>query len=357
MMKVPNHVIFQKGCSEQAISQCLETRSTTIVTSQGTKARFLDDLLSRLAPTASQIIILPSHTPNFTSCSDAFDKMVQPTDCILAIGGGSVIDTAKVIALKRSYSDFSMVEKAIRNSSYKDDIESTPIVAIPTTAGTGSSITPWGTVWDYTARLKYSVNHRSLAPVKAFFDPELTLSAPRELTICCALDALSHAFESIWNLNKTPDSRAYARKSITLLLSSLEELANDLSNVQLRENVLQASMFAGLAFSQTKTSVAHALSYYLTLEKEVPHGIACSITLPIILEQYLQENTSSTLTLKDLHGLRGLFQGLGIETTLSVYGISKGEFDDFFSAGLHSPRMQNALIDLTALRERFFKSL
>ena len=205
-MKIPNHIVFQRACSAQAIQQCLDSGSTTIVTTQGTKNRFLDELLQSLSNDARhdvQTIVLPSHTPDFESSRVAFEATRHPSNQILAIGGGSVIDTAKVIALKRSSQDFFQVEEAIRNNQYWDAIVATPIVAIPTTAGTGSSLTRWGTVWDRSKRQKYSVNHSTLTPSRAYFDPELTLSAPRELTICCALDAMSHAFESIWNLHAT----------------------------------------------------------------------------------------------------------------------------------------------------------
>ena len=116
----------------------------------------------------------------------------------------------------------------------------------------------------------------------SIFDSELTLSLPKKITIETSLDAMSHSFESIWNINSNPVSNIHARNSINIILKNLPLLVKDLENIKLREEIMKASMSAGLAFSNTKTAISHSISYPITLKYKVPHGIACSFTLPII---------------------------------------------------------------------------
>ena len=158
------------------------------------------------------------------------------------------------------------------------------LISIPTTAGTGSELTCWATIWDEENQRKHSLIHPSLFSKISIFDSNLTLSLPKKITIETSLDAMSHSFESIWNINSNPVSNIHARNSIGIILKNLPLLINDLKNLRLREEIMRASMFAGLAFSNTKTAISHSISYPITLKYKIPHGIACSFTLPIILK-------------------------------------------------------------------------
>ena len=158
-----------------------------------------------------------------------------------------------------------------------------PIIAIPTTAGTGSEVTMWGTIWDEQTAGKHSISHPALYPETALLDPELTLSVPRETTVASALDALSHAMEAIWNRAANPVSDALATGAIGLIPGALRSVLAAPGDTAAREALLKGSLLAGLAISSTRTALAHSISYPLTAELGLPHGIACSITLPELL--------------------------------------------------------------------------
>jgi alcohol dehydrogenase len=200
---------------------------------------------------------------------------------IVALGGGSAIDSAKVFAAAAG--DFGSVVRYLETGEGGDALGTVPVIAIPTTAGTGSEVTSWATVWNVGKGRKFSLARASLYPEVALVDPSLMLGKPRELTRATGLDALSHALESIWNVNANPVSARHAVAAARALLRDLPPLLDDLGNEGLRSSVAEASLSAGLAFSSTKTAIAHNLSYPVTLNWGVQHGVACSFTLPSIL--------------------------------------------------------------------------
>ena len=127
---------------------------------------------------------------------------------IVALGGGSVIDTAKVLAAARG--GFAPVLRYLQTGAGAEALSATPIIAVPTTAGTGSEVTCWATVWDTQSGKKYSLSRPNLYPKHAVVDPALMVGKPRQLTISTGLDALSHALESLWNVNVNPISAQHA---------------------------------------------------------------------------------------------------------------------------------------------------
>lgn len=347
----PVHVEFGPGVFETKVSAEFEDSRVTIITTRGTRKRFLDDYLARNALEPLAIVDGCIENPTFDSCRNLHAEIdFDRTTRFVAIGGGSVLDTAKAISLFDSTRSFVPVEQAIRSGEGIERFEIVPLVAIPTTAGTGSEVTCWGSIWDEEELKKYSISNDRLYPIRAYCDPKLTLSLPLPTTLATALDALSHSFESIWNRNSSEKTRQHALESIDLILTHLAPLGRDLDNLELRTQIMSAALHAGLAFSNTKTSVAHALSYYLTLRKKIPHGLACSFSLPHILKVYLAETDDSVLTHEHLVRLDGLFEELRISKQPKDYGVSRAEFDEFFLAGTKSERMQNSLISLPLLR-------
>lgn len=150
---------------------------------------------------------------------------------------------------------------------------------------------PFATVWDHTANKKYSVTGDRTFPDYAILDPQLTLSLPEDETLYTALDTISHALESLWNKNRTVISETYALRALVLANEALPALLTAPEDLGQRERMQQASMLAGLAICTTRTAIAHAISYPMTLHYGVPHGLACSFTLPEILDSYLNSVT------------------------------------------------------------------
>jgi alcohol dehydrogenase class IV len=199
-------------------------------------------------------------------------------ELVLAAGGGSALDVAKCIAL--------LGRQALDPEGYTTgtrDITNpaTPIVAIPTTAGTGSEATKFATV--YIDKTKYSLQHDSILPVVAVADPVFTLSLPPYQTATTGIDALAQAVESYWSVRSTPESRKYAAEAIELAMSSLKKAVNDPDDDS-RLNMVVAANLAGKAINISKTTACHALSYYLTACFQVPHGHAVGLTLSRMLK-------------------------------------------------------------------------
>ena len=258
-----------------------------------------------------------------------FSKLANKTDVIIALGGGSVIDSAKVFAAANG--DFQNVFKFLNTQRGDQELGDTPIIAIPTTAGTGSEVTRWATVWDTKSARKYSLARTNLYPEVAVIDPGLMLGKSYNLTLATGLDALSHALESIWNINANPVSATHAVSASRIILHDLPKLLTDLDNLELRSSIAQASLFAGLAFSNTKTAIAHNLSYPITLGYGIQHGIACSFTLPVILQSVIgiggfRESSLKQIFGADLEkgaeGLKKFLTNIGIHQRFSDYGIS-----------------------------------
>ncbi len=213
---------------------------------------------------------------------------------VVAIGGGSVIDTAKCIAFflpQKSDKDFRSFQSSPANW-YKASL---PLIAVPTTAGSGSEVTNFATIWDRTSQVKRSLENEMLFPNIAFLDPSLLRSQSDEQFMISGLDTMAHALESLWNRNRTASTRANAIAALDLANNSLLDLVLGSRSWQAIEKMQDASCLAGMAISCTHTALSHALSYPLTLSWGIPHGLAASFTLPAIWDY-----TEHTIELRPL---------------------------------------------------------
>jgi phosphonate metabolism-associated iron-containing alcohol dehydrogenase len=279
-----------------------------------------------------------------------FSRLNSQPEVIVALGGGSVIDSAKVFAAAGG--EFERVKAFLETQNGAERLSGIPIIAVPTTAGTGSEVTCWGTVWDEANGRKYSLARPNLYPTHAVIDPALMLGKPLLLTTSTGLDALSHALESLWNRNGNPVSANHAVFAARNILDALPKLVRDLGNIELRSRMAMAALFAGLAFSNTKTAVAHSLSYPITLRHGVQHGIACSFSLPMILRSIrgtggLCEDSLKRIFGDDLdQGANDLEDFLGlldISCDPAAYKIDRAEWRDLIGASLEGERGRNFL--------------
>ena len=241
--------------------------------------------------------------PDFELLSEQaklYSEIKNKPEVIVALGGGSVIDSAKVFSAAAN--GFENIKNFLETKKGGEDLSSTPIIAVPSTSGTGSEVTCWATIWDKKNSRKYSLAHEKLFPEVALIDPKLMMGKSYELTLVTALDALSHALESIWNINANTISANHATFAAKSIIKILPTLLNDLTNINLRTEMASASLSAGLAFSSTKTAIAHNLSYPITLGWGVPHGIACSFTLPTILQSVVSIGGFREESLKEIFG-------------------------------------------------------
>jgi alcohol dehydrogenase len=194
---------------------------------------------------------------------------------VVAVGGGSAMDTAKVLAV-------GLGRPGFRVRDHFDGEEPLPersvrLVCVPTTAGTGSEVTPFATLWDGTKKL--SMSGEAMFPDVAVLDPSLTRGLPRSVTASTGLDALTQALEATWARRATPVTDAFAIRALALGIDALGAVVNAPSDLGLRSLMLETSLLAGLAISHTRTALCHSISYPLTGSFGLPHGLACAFTL------------------------------------------------------------------------------
>lgn len=276
-------------------------------------------------------------------------------ECIIALGGGSVIDCAKVMLTPTPSARFDELLQHLRGGTQLSGVGAKALIAIPTTAGTGSEVTPWATVWDAAAGNKYSLHCAWTWPQTALIDASLMLSVPASTTLASGLDALSHALESIWNVNRNPVSSSLAFGAAREILASLPLLMQDLGNLSLRERMAGAALQAGLAFSNTKTALAHSLSYDITLTHGVVHGIACSFSLPHVMRLAFGKDAQVDALLLRIFDathveaavarLIAFLEGLGVSTDPASYGIVDS-MDGLVQLALQGPRGRNFISNI-----------
>lgn len=194
---------------------------------------------------------------------------------IIAIGGGSVLDMAKLIRFFYSFSGEPTGNNFIKKR------ELIPLITLPTTSGTGCEITHFAVL--YKNKEKYSVAHNDILPDIAIVYPPFTYHNSKYLTACTGFDALSQGIEAYWNVNATEESNKYAKKAIKLLWTNLPIAVNS-PNEQVRNKVSEGSYWAGKAINITKTTAPHALSYPFTSYYNIPHGHAVALTFPFVMD-------------------------------------------------------------------------
>ncbi len=315
----------------------------------GLVARLQELLGSSLAHVEERVQPNPD-VQELTSMYESFWREHASTEAIVALGGGSAIDTAKVLMVGTDSGRLDELVSVLEGGRSFAPKRVKPLIAIPTTAGTGSEVTPWATVWDRASGRKHSLHLRETWPETAIVDPDLMLTLPPSVTLPSGLDALSHALESIWNVNANPISDTFAVAAARGVLATLPALMTEPQNLELRSAMALAALQAGLAFSNTKTALAHSISYEMTLRHGLTHGIACSFTLPMILGRVIGLDTRrdalfSTIfdgQLSDApNRLSRFLNSLGVATDFGDYGVSGEEAAQMIRSALGGVRGKN----------------
>jgi phosphonate metabolism-associated iron-containing alcohol dehydrogenase len=276
----------------------------------------------------------------------------EASDCqtVIALGGGSAIDTAKALIVGTESGQFDELLQLLALGQPFTPARCKALIAAPTTAGTGSEVTPWATIWDSAAQKKYSLHLDCTWPKAAIIDPELMLTVPAGVTVSTGLDALSHALEAVWNVNANPLSDTFAVSAIEDIFDCLPKLQRDLGNRELRGRMALAALKAGMAFSNTKTALAHSISYEMTLRHGLAHGIACSFSLPLVLGLAWGRDAGRDRTLQRIFGtdldvarkrLRDFLHSLGVKTEFADYGVAAHEAQAMIAYALQGARGKN----------------
>lgn len=209
----------------------------------------------------------------------AFDK----PDCLVAIGGGSPIDCAKAINVVAS--NGGQVRDFEGYGKIPGDV--LPLIAIPTTAGSGSEVTFSAVVTDSREHFKFSIKDPKIAPRVALVDPEMTLSMPAALTAATGMDALTHAIEAYTANAAEPLSDAVALHAVELITTHLRAAVSDGLNIEARSGMLLGSLLAAIAFSHSDVAAVHCIAEALGGQYDLPHGVCNAVTLPAVMEYNL----------------------------------------------------------------------
>ncbi len=355
MIQYDNPVKIEFGAgSLKFLPRFLKGRKALLVTSSGFVNRGLVKHLLNTNPSIINIISNIQPNPTLKQVLMFREQLnYDEFEVIIALGGGSVIDIAKAFSVFNETKQID-IKKVILEGFEGLEFQTKPIIAIPTTAGTGSEVTSWGTIWDDVNKKKYSIAHSNLYCESAILDSELHVTIPKELTIQTGLDALSHSLEAIWNKNANPISELYAVSAAKMILENLPKLIKDLTNIELREKMLLASYKSGLAFSNTQTAIAHAMSYYMTLYKGIPHGIAASITLPAIFEAaLLKDGVKNSLysifpeSANPVQELIALYKELNISLDLESYKITDEILKEIEASLESTTRIANSIVQFS----------
>lgn len=336
---------FQKSCLE------LQYQNLVLVLSESACNRYhLEEFVENLKTKYRLLWIKQSVSyPTQRTLREGLDLLGDfQTEAILAIGGGSAIDFAKGL---KAFCDpkQKMTEDAITKLLKTKKISENEIdlIAVPTTAGTGAEVTKWATIWDDAKECKYSIDHEILKPDKAYIVPEFAAKADAKLTITTGLDSIAHAVEAYWSKKTSPLVRALSRESIGLSVQYLREILANPQDVSLREKQCLASVLSGLAFSMTRTTACHSISYPLTMEYHIPHGTAVAMTLAQVAKlnrgSFPEEEALLTLFAKQ-GGIRAFLQSVcGTEVSLRLrdYNISADAIYDIAKDSFTLGRMDN----------------
>lgn len=211
----------------------------------------------------------------------------QQADSIIAVGGGSVIDTAKAVNILVSEGGDNLLDYA---GAHHLSRPLKPLIVIPTTSGTGSEVTMVSVIADLKQQQKVSFASHYLMPNIAILDPRMTLGLPAHLTAMTAMDALTHAIEAYTGLAHNPLSDMYAMTAIEKISQNLFAVLDDLEYPQGRLELAQASMMAGIAFSNSMVGLVHSLGHAVGAVCHLPHGLCMSLFLPYVLEFNLEHD-------------------------------------------------------------------
>jgi len=295
-------IVFGNGSIRKldSILQSLKARNILLITDPGIKqAGIMDIVLSLLNQSGYHVIVYDQVVPEppIESALECYEyaKSQMLTDAVIGLGGGSSMDMAKIVALLLAHSghplDYFGGENQVPGPI-------APLIAIPTTAGTGSEVTSVAVLTDVENNLKVGISDNFLRPAVALLDPELTLKLPAYVTACSGIDALSHAIEAytakpyrciqeegnILFQGSIPISDVLSLKAIQLIAKNLKPAVQQGNNVDVRSNMLLGSLFAGMAFSNAGTAAAHALAYPIGGLVKSPHGEVTGLLLPYVME-------------------------------------------------------------------------
>lgn len=282
-----------------------DARCVLVVTDKFLSANLVPPLLEALEKVGVPFVVYDDVVPNPTiECIEAGLAVYNANNCdtVVAVGGGSPMDCAKIIAA-RSVCPNKPVEKM--KGLMKIHTKLPPFYAIPTTAGTGSEVTLAAVISNPAKNEKYPINDPCLIPHYVVLDPCLTVGLPPQITSTTGMDALTHAVEAYIGHSNTKQTKQDAVDAVKLIFDNVTEAYHHGDNLQARGNMQRAAMLAGRAFTRACVGYVHAIGHALGAFYHIPHGLAMSIILPTMLKAYGKSAYKKLAQLADVVGIEG----------------------------------------------------
>lgn len=291
-------------------------------------------------------------TDTVVKATEGFKK--SKADFIVAFGGGSPLDVAKAVAVLATYGgnivDYEGAGKVMGPV--------VPMIAIPTTAGTGSEVTAFSVITDHSRNYKLTVVSNYLLPAYVILDPDLIATVPANTAAACGIDAMVHALEAYISKAASPFSDIFAREALRLIGGSIRDYVADRSNPAACESMMVGSLFAGIAFSNARLGNVHAMSHPVSAYFDVPHGVANAILLPTVVD--FNKDAADPEKYRYIYGciskdmgadinftpdmlateIRMLNYELGILPTLSDIGVTSDKFEQMADDAMKSGNIQ-----------------
>jgi len=346
----PGKIIFGPGGLSQVGAEAKRSGNKALVVSGKSamkKSGALDRLTHLLIENNLEYIIYENIPSDPTvKIVDTGTSLARKENCnlVIALGGGSVLDTGKAISAmvvnEGSVADYQEIEGKGRKFQHKP----LSFIAIPTTSGTGSEATKNAVITNTEFSLKKSIRDPWLIPEVALVDPELTLSLPPHITADCGGDALTQCIESYLGKKSQEITDALALYAIGLIGKSLVKAVKDGKNLEARKDMAMAALLSGLCLSNSGLGAVHALSHPLGVFYKIPHGLSCAVLLPYVMEynlpvvtkrlakitECLGENISSLSETEAAHRavekIKEMLSQAGIKSNLSEWEIKKEDF-------------------------------
>lgn len=291
-------------------------------------------------------------TDTVVKATEGFKK--SKADFIVAFGGGSPLDVAKAVAVLATYGgnivDYEGAGKVMGPV--------VPMIAIPTTAGTGSEVTAFSVITDHSRNYKLTVVSNYLLPAYVILDPDLIATVPANTAAACGIDAMVHTLEAYISKAASPFSDIFAREALRLIGGSIRDYVTDRSNPAACESMMVGSLFAGIAFSHARLGNVHAMSHPVSAYFDVPHGVANAILLPTVVD--FNKDAADPEKYRYIYGciskdmgadinftpdmlateIRMLNYELGILPTLSDIGVTSDKFEQMADDAMKSGNIQ-----------------
>lgn len=348
---MPTKVCFGAGIARKA-ADYIDGENVLIISDpflyQNGTAKAIGDCM-----TGKKVAYFSEIEPN-PSC-ESVDKAAAlarevKADCVIGLGGGSSMDVSKIVSclVTNEGSIYDYYAGGTRTLGKR----TTTLICIPTTAGTGSEVTNVGVFTNKKAGIKMPMVNQQFWPDYAVIDGELTYTLPPAVTASTGMDAFCHAIEAYWNKESLPICDMLAMGALKLILANIKKAYDCPTDVEARGNMILASLIAGIAFSQTRTTGIHALSFPLTTEFGASHGTACSITLPAFIKISSEGRPEKMAELAHYlgyadvqalaEGVEALMVSMKMPVRLHELGVKESDLEHITKVGLGA-----AIIQLT----------